>query len=143
MNISVKFEFFGKVRNFRTLRKNSYFTKKFILYDFSYFTKKSVLYQKIRTLLKYSYFTESFPLYQKICTLDEQVHCRCCCCIDCLGKSMNQSNPARASTRQGAHGSLSDVSLIQHQRLPWPDQGKSQDVLTHHGPAAQQLLAPL
>ena len=28
---------------------------------------------------------------------------------------MECENPARASTRQGAHGSPSDVSLIQHQ----------------------------
>ena len=30
------------------------------------------------------------------------------------GNSMERSNPARASTRQGAHCSLSDVSLMQH-----------------------------
>ena len=67
MNISVKYEFFGKVRNFRTLRKNSYFIKKFILYDFHTLSK-------IRTWPKYSYFTENFVPYQKIRTPDEQVH---------------------------------------------------------------------
>ena len=38
-----------------------------------------------------------------------------------LGELHERSNPARASTRQGAHGSLSDVSLIQHQS-GWPGQ---------------------
>ena len=44
-----------------TLPKNSYSTKKFILY------------QKIQTLPKNSDFTENFVLYQKIRTPDEQV----------------------------------------------------------------------
>ena len=55
---------------------------------------------------------------------------------------MERSNPARASTRQGAHGSLSDVSLNTTSEITPADQGKSQDVLTYHGPAVQQLLAP-
>ena len=61
MNISAKYEFFGKIRNFRTLQKKSDFTKKFILYDFhtlpknSYFTEIFVLYWKFRTLPKNSY----------------------------------------------------------------------------------------
>ena len=78
MNISAKYKFFGKVRNFRTLQKNSDFTKKFILYDFHTSPKNSyfmifILYQKIRTLLKYSRFAENFVVYQKIHTPDEQV----------------------------------------------------------------------
>ena len=47
MNISAKYKFFGQVRNFRTLRKHSDFTKKIILYDFHTLPKN-------RTLLKYS-----------------------------------------------------------------------------------------
>ena len=56
MNISVEFEFFGKARKFRTLRKNLYFTKKFILYNF-------------RTLPRNSCFTEIFILYWKFHTI--------------------------------------------------------------------------
>ena len=61
MNISVKYEFFGQVRNFRTLWKNSYFTKKFILYNFHtlpknlYFIEIFILYWKFHTLPKNSY----------------------------------------------------------------------------------------
>ena len=60
MNISVKYEFFGKVRNFCTLPKNSYF----MIF---------ILHQKIRTLPKKSYFTEIFVLDGKFRTLDVQV----------------------------------------------------------------------
>ena len=62
-NISVNYEYFSKVRNFRTLRKNSDFTKKFILYDF-------------HTLPKNSYFTEIFILHWKFCTLPKNSYTR-------------------------------------------------------------------
>ena len=64
MNILVKYKFFGQVRNFRSLLKNLYVTKKFILY------------QKIHTLPKNSYFTEIFILYQKFRTLPENSYTR-------------------------------------------------------------------
>ena len=60
MIFSVKYEFFRKVRKFRTLLKYSYFM---------IFT----LYQKIRTLPKNSYFTEIFVLDGKFRTPDVQV----------------------------------------------------------------------
>ena len=61
MNISVRYEFFGKVRNFRTLRKNSRLYQKIHTLWFSYFTiKKFVLYWNIHTWLKISYFTKKF-----------------------------------------------------------------------------------
>ena len=51
---------FGFRRKFRTLPKNSYFTKIFMLYDF-------------HTLPKNSYFTEIFVLEGKFRTPDVQV----------------------------------------------------------------------
>ena len=56
----VKYEFFDKVQNFRTLRKNSYFTQKIIPYNFVLYQKnctlpKNILYWKLRILPKNSY----------------------------------------------------------------------------------------
>ena len=62
----IKYEFFCKVRKFRTLQKIRTLPK------YSYFMI-FILYQKIRTLPKISYFTEIFVLDGKFRTPDVQV----------------------------------------------------------------------
>ena len=59
MNISVKYEFFGKVQNYLYF-KICTLRKKFILYDF-------------HTLPKNSYFTEIFLRYRKFRTLPKKI----------------------------------------------------------------------
>ena len=56
---------------------------------------------------------------------------------------MERSNPARASEHQTGCSWLSErCEFNTTSKITPADQGKSQDVLTYHGPAVQQLLAP-